>query len=172
MVLRLAGSPRKTMERKMVMATLSLSMGATLETSPICKALKQKSQESPVAMAERNRKSREWELMLRRLRAVPLARTMPQVRSRMKRTRTAVARLASMSRTPVLEKMAVRAAKKAASRAETFHMAQIPPEPSCRSCHLAGPVTSVMPGQETRLVMRLLTGLGGKRQGLNRNASL
>ena len=40
MVLALAGSPRKRMDRKMVMATLSLSMGATLETSPNCRALK------------------------------------------------------------------------------------------------------------------------------------
>ena len=38
--LKSAGSPKSRMDRKMVRATLSLSMGATLDTSPICSALK------------------------------------------------------------------------------------------------------------------------------------
>lgn len=111
------GSLRNRNDRQMVITTLSLSTGATRDTSPYRRALKQKSHDTPVAAPDSTKNSHVWPgIDLMSLAWVP-TRAMPHVKGRMMVVRIAVARSESTSFTPILAKIAVRAAKKADSNA-------------------------------------------------------
>ena len=106
----------------MVNTVLDLSMGTTLLVSPICRALQKQSQDAPVASPDSVRKARARALRSARPCAAPVIHAISQANAATTTVRTAVARVESISLTPILARTAVSPAKTAEAAAYARYM--------------------------------------------------
>src|SRR5438132_2024292 len=105
---------RRTMATKRIAKrTLSLSIGATRDASPSCKARKYQSQERPVATPDNPRKSHVRNEMVPKDQCDRVKEAISQVKRRITVVRIAVAKFESIAVTPILARTAVAPAKRA-----------------------------------------------------------
>src|SRR5262249_54984563 len=114
-----SGSPSTSAARPIVIARLSLSIGATREAGASCSARKYASHDRPVAMPESVRKNRGLARRAGSARGSPPASAMPQANTSTTTVRVAVARFDGTPSTPIFARMAVAAAAIAEANAKT-----------------------------------------------------
>jgi hypothetical protein len=103
--------------RMIVITTLALSMGTTLDTSPICIALKKNNQDKPVVKPESIRKNNEFQDTVKRVFIWPVITTIRKAIMTTTTVRTAVARFEFTFSIPIFARMAVKEANNAANNA-------------------------------------------------------
>ena len=110
-------SPKNIEDNTIAIATLILSTGATCDTLPNCKALKQKIHERPVATPDKHRNKIFCFVSSCMVEAPPLTKAIAHAITNITTVLIAVARSVSTPLIPTFAKIAVRAAKNAASNA-------------------------------------------------------
>ena len=97
--------------KRIAKRTLSLSIGATRDASPSCKARKYQSQERPVATPDNPRKSHVRNEMVPKDQCDRVKEAISQAKRRITVVRIAVAKFESIAVTPIFARTAVAPAK-------------------------------------------------------------